>query len=72
MLLMHLVRWLDNTLPSSSMVPQPPMKLRVWISCKTLGILGNKGIPLTEREQKVRKLLAETLQLGSVLDGLGR
>jgi len=32
----------------------------------TLGILSNKGIPLTEREQKVRKLLGENLAVRSI------
>lgn len=32
----------------------------------TLGILGNKGIPLAEREQKVRKLLGENLAIQAI------
>ncbi|HAA93632.1 MAG TPA: hypothetical protein DCE33_14375, partial [Rhodospirillaceae bacterium] len=32
----------------------------------TLGILGNKGIPLDEREQKVRKLLGENLAINAM------
>ncbi|MDA0655205.1 MAG: ABC transporter substrate-binding protein [Proteobacteria bacterium] len=33
---------------------------------KTLGILGNKAIPLSERELKVRKLLGENLAVKSI------
>jgi len=36
------------------------------LATKTLGILGDKGIPLTEREQKVRLLLGENLAIEAI------
>ncbi len=46
--------------------PKAAMEYMHKLASVTLGILGNKGIPLTEREQKVRKLLGENLAVRSI------
>ena len=79
MLLHHavLVRWLwiailitsihgSYNQTSAATAPNEAKEYMDKLATKTLGILGNKAIPLTEREQKVRKLLAENLAIEAI------
>ena len=56
---MHIV----NYSASAATVPGDAKQYMDKLATKTLGILGNKDIPLTEREHKVRTLLGENLAL---------
>ena len=59
---MHIV----NESASAATVPDDAKQYMDKLATKTLGILGDKGIPLTEREQKVRTLLGENLAIEAI------
>ena len=59
---MHIV----NENASAATVPDDAKQYMDKLATKTLGILGDKGIPLTEREQKVRTLLGENLAIEAI------
>ena len=59
---MHIV----NYSASAATVPGDAKQYMDKLATKTLGILGNKDIPLTEREQKVRTLLGENLAIEAI------